>query len=637
MESEIAQAAQSSNTKTFPAELRVLIVDDDAICLKVVEAILRILKYQVVAVKNGLDALSILQERKGGFDLVLTDVYMPGMDGITLLKHIMAEFKLPVIIMSADDKENVILKCLKAGASYYIKKPITMNDVRNLWQHVVLKRKETIMEPERTRSIEGESDQSVFREDIECVSSVNEGNWKKGTKRNTTSSNDNKVVEVGKSVSFTTKRSRVVWTTELHQQFLDAVKKLGYEKAMPKKILEQMGISGLTRENIASHLQKYRIFLKRLKQASQAPEPSVARSLISKSSFAVGHPSLVLHLQGRLPELQDTQQFTGMSFRPRHGSSPMSQLHEHSISASNQGNLKKSNFLESSLDQRNGTKHSGFEVRSHIVTTSSLLGDTSNSHRSGEDIVQMNHQQPQMQSRPFASSSLVNRNMGSSNNHNQVPYFNYTNYNHAGIQIASAGEPVGFGKTVLFANRPSKSMSGSYNSMNEMQKGKGIVTATGKYPPFLEFGSFRSGFSPQGLDSSCGSQCANHFQMMFPCVIQKQQPSIQSFLNVSNQQQQQSLVPSFPNVIQKQQLPLPLQPLPEQKRPNLTEFESELDSLLDLVTSSPDIENTSAMQPFDEINDLCAILNQVDQDDQACGEVLMDPDFNINEYQMDDL
>ncbi|KAK9803159.1 hypothetical protein WJX72_006096 [[Myrmecia] bisecta] len=56
------------------------------------------------------------------------------------------------------------------------------------------------------------------------------------------------------------KKQKVEWTEELHQRFVRAVEFLGADKAVPSKILEHMGVaaSGLTRQNIASHLQKYR-------------------------------------------------------------------------------------------------------------------------------------------------------------------------------------------------------------------------------------------------------------------------------------------------------------------------------------------------------------------------------------------
>ncbi len=55
-------------------------------------------------------------------------------------------------------------------------------------------------------------------------------------------------------------RAQVEWTQELHERFVNAVETLGADKAVPSKILEHMGpiAVGLTRQNVASHLQKYR-------------------------------------------------------------------------------------------------------------------------------------------------------------------------------------------------------------------------------------------------------------------------------------------------------------------------------------------------------------------------------------------
>ncbi|CAA3015982.1 two-component response regulator-like APRR2 [Olea europaea subsp. europaea] len=55
------------------------------------------------------------------------------------------------------------------------------------------------------------------------------------------------------------KKSKVDWTPELHKKFVQAVEQLGVDQAIPSRILEIMKVEGLTRHNIASHLQKYRM------------------------------------------------------------------------------------------------------------------------------------------------------------------------------------------------------------------------------------------------------------------------------------------------------------------------------------------------------------------------------------------
>ncbi|WVZ68221.1 hypothetical protein U9M48_017184 [Paspalum notatum var. saurae] len=71
------------------------------------------------------------------------------------------------------------------------------------------------------------------------------------------------------------KKARMVWTPELHHRFVEAVAHLGDNGAVPKAIVRLMNVEGLTRENVASHLQKYRIYLKR-KRAHAKPQPQPA-------------------------------------------------------------------------------------------------------------------------------------------------------------------------------------------------------------------------------------------------------------------------------------------------------------------------------------------------------------------------
>ncbi|KAK9121488.1 hypothetical protein Syun_019105 [Stephania yunnanensis] len=55
------------------------------------------------------------------------------------------------------------------------------------------------------------------------------------------------------------KKVKVDWTPELHKQFVQAIDRLGIDQAIPSRILELMKVEGLTRHNVASHLQKYRM------------------------------------------------------------------------------------------------------------------------------------------------------------------------------------------------------------------------------------------------------------------------------------------------------------------------------------------------------------------------------------------
>ncbi|XP_075506222.1 transcription factor PCL1-like [Primulina tabacum] len=73
----------------------------------------------------------------------------------------------------------------------------------------------------------------------------------------------------------TLKRPRLVWTPQLHKRFVEVVAYLGLKNAVPKTIMQLMNVEGLTRENVASHLQKYRLYVKRMQGLSnEGPSPS---------------------------------------------------------------------------------------------------------------------------------------------------------------------------------------------------------------------------------------------------------------------------------------------------------------------------------------------------------------------------
>ncbi|PWA93500.1 response regulator 2 [Artemisia annua] len=246
----------------FPAGLRVLVVDDDPTCLMILEKMLRNCNYEVTKCNRAEVALSHLRENKNGFDVVISDVHMPDMDGFKLLEHIGLEMDLPVIMMSADDSKNVVMKGVTHGACDYLIKPVRIEALRNIWQHVVRKKKHEWKEVEPSPS----ADEQKPPEEPDYSSSANEGhNWK-NTKRRKDEDDD----ADDRDDSSSLKKPRVVWSVELHQQFVAAVNQLGIDKAVPKKILELMNVPGLTRENVASHLQKYRLYLRRL-SGSQHP------------------------------------------------------------------------------------------------------------------------------------------------------------------------------------------------------------------------------------------------------------------------------------------------------------------------------------------------------------------------------
>ncbi|MBI4446409.1 MAG: sigma-54-dependent Fis family transcriptional regulator [Acidobacteria bacterium] len=131
----------------------ILVVDDDRTILTLIERILKDEGYQVTASSNSHEALELLQ-RDDGFDLIVSDLQMPGMDGIELLKASRsADAERPFIFVTGFASSESAIEALKLGAFDYITKPFIIEEFKNLVRNALvartLKRKVRVLETER--------------------------------------------------------------------------------------------------------------------------------------------------------------------------------------------------------------------------------------------------------------------------------------------------------------------------------------------------------------------------------------------------------------------------------------------------------------------------------------------------------
>ncbi|HJC15095.1 MAG TPA: response regulator transcription factor [Candidatus Fusicatenibacter intestinigallinarum] len=99
----------------------ILVVDDNREIVFSVSELLRYENYRVVQAYNGMEALEVLEREK--VDLILLDVMMPGLNGLSALMKLRERWKIPVIILSAKTEESDKVSGLMMGADDYISKP----------------------------------------------------------------------------------------------------------------------------------------------------------------------------------------------------------------------------------------------------------------------------------------------------------------------------------------------------------------------------------------------------------------------------------------------------------------------------------------------------------------------------------
>ncbi|XP_031374032.1 two-component response regulator ARR10-like [Punica granatum] len=323
----------------FPVGMRVLAVDDNATCLKLLETLLQKCGYDgllclvtllplwalsicgwkaslVTTTSKAVTALKLLREKDSEFNLVISDVHnMPDMDGLKLLEFVGLELDLPVIMLSADDDHDVVMKGITHGACDYLVKPVRLEEVKNIYQHV-LRRKKLNQE-------------NLKKSQTDHITEPSCGKVRRKRKDENEMRDDN-VQKQDVDPSRTRKRTRLNWSQELHFKFIKAIDHLGIEKAVPKNILELMNDENITREHVASHLQKYRLSLKKARNLANEKVKAALQASANSSYAQTGLLSGTgtAHLQS----LGGPRNLRGVALRPFTSSSVLAQSNNNQIS-----------------------------------------------------------------------------------------------------------------------------------------------------------------------------------------------------------------------------------------------------------------------------------------------------------------
>lgn len=107
--------------------MKILVVDDFSTMRRIIKNLLRDLGFNNThEADDGTTALPLL--KSGGFDFLITDWNMPGMQGIDLLREVRADpalASLPVLMVTAESKRDQIIAAAQAGVNGYVVKPFT--------------------------------------------------------------------------------------------------------------------------------------------------------------------------------------------------------------------------------------------------------------------------------------------------------------------------------------------------------------------------------------------------------------------------------------------------------------------------------------------------------------------------------
>ncbi|GLU05453.1 hypothetical protein SLE2022_225540 [Rubroshorea leprosula] len=365
----VCTANDLSAWKDFPKGLRILLLDQDKDSAAELKSKLEAMDYIVSTFCNENEALSAVSSRPESFHVAIVEVTASNDNGN--FKFLETAKDLPTIMISNINCLSTMMKCIALGAVEFLRKPLSEDKLRNLWQHVVHKAfnagrnvlsdslkpvKESVVsilhlelengKPKdenlpKTEDASNDSEQSPcsdkypapstpqlkqgerLLDDGDCQDHTNCSTEKEsaeldGESKSVETSCGNSVVEVTVPVSQTQtirktvvkkeddladssksegstypsplnktnqkdslvvaekpattsglhnscankankKKLKVDWTPELHKKFVQAVEQLGIDQAIPSRILELMKEEGLTRHNVASHLQKYRM------------------------------------------------------------------------------------------------------------------------------------------------------------------------------------------------------------------------------------------------------------------------------------------------------------------------------------------------------------------------------------------
>src|SRR5262252_4474543 len=105
----------------------ILVVDDEPQITRVLKTTLSSQGYGVRSASDGEEALNEMKHWPP--DLIITDLRMPGIDGLELCRRVRVDSRVPIIVLSVKGEESIKVQALDAGADDYVTKPFSVNEL----------------------------------------------------------------------------------------------------------------------------------------------------------------------------------------------------------------------------------------------------------------------------------------------------------------------------------------------------------------------------------------------------------------------------------------------------------------------------------------------------------------------------
>lgn len=135
-----------------PAKYTILVVDDEELIRYLVASYLSKLGHSCFTAIDGVDALDKMKKNK--IDAVITDIKMENMNGITLINQISKKYpEIPIMVMTAFDKEYSQGTAISTGAREFIKKPFSLDEFA-VRLHKMINDSETIKRMKKEKKVD---------------------------------------------------------------------------------------------------------------------------------------------------------------------------------------------------------------------------------------------------------------------------------------------------------------------------------------------------------------------------------------------------------------------------------------------------------------------------------------------------